>query len=100
MKQIFNTNLGIKVKEAPSPSPGKNEVQIDVVNSLVSIGTETISMKNKNLNEKFDDSVKKLNKLIDLIKKGSVKKVLEKLNKAVDDINHINKHYPIGYSNS
>lgn len=100
MKQIFSTNLGVAVKDAPVPFPGDNEVQVRIFNSLISVGTESSSMKSKSLNQKYEDTKMRIEKLIKFLKEDGIKKAYSKVVNTVSNANVESKYRPIGYSNS
>ena len=100
MKQIFKTNLGIKVKDVAVPLPGDNEIQVQVFNSLISVGTEVGSMKAKTWAQKYEGAKTKVEKLLNLIKQEGVKYAYGKIVSKFAKANIESDYTPIGYSNS
>ena len=67
MKQVF-INKKACVEEVPAPTPGENEVLVQVNFSLISTGTETRSLlnsKEESLSHKIDIKKQQFNKLKD-----------------------------------
>ncbi len=100
MKQIFKTNLGIKVKDVPIPYPGDNEVQVKIFNSLISVGTEVNSMKAKTLTQKYEGSKIRVEKVLNLIKEDGLKLAYDKIVSKLSNAKIESSYAPIGYSNS
>lgn len=100
MKQIYQTNLGIKVKDVPIPFPNDNEVQIKVFNSLISVGTEANSMKTKTWTQKYEILKQRIEKSLDILKTDGFKVVYNKVVSTISSSNVESKYEPIGYSNS
>jgi len=100
MKQIFSTNLGIKVKEVPIPLPNDNEVQVRIFNSLISVGTESNSEKIKSFNDRYNDLKQQFEKLLILLKGDGLKIAIDKVVTTISNSNIETNFRPIGYSNS
>lgn len=100
MKQIFKTNLGIRVKDVPISFPNDNEVLVKVFNSLISVGTEANSLKAKSWEQKREIAKVRVDKLLNLIQEGGLKMAYGKVIKTLSNSKVESKFDPIGYSNS
>ena len=100
MKQIFNTNIGIRVKDVPVPFPDDNQVQVQVMNSLISVGTEAGSMKAKTWAQKYEAAKERVDKLLNFLKKDGLKVAYNKVVTTLSNANVEVRYEPIGYSNS
>ncbi|MBM4399728.1 MAG: zinc-binding alcohol dehydrogenase, partial [Candidatus Cloacimonetes bacterium] len=102
MKQVFRTQQGIKVVDVQIPSINENEVLVKVHRSMISTGTETMTLRKEqvSLSNKLKTHKKNLDKLKKMVlAEGfgkSYKFIKYKLKPSPDDIDLS----PIGYSNS
>jgi len=102
MKQIFNSQLGIKVREVPMPTPGDNELLVAIEASVISTGTETMDMQqgDKTILEKIKEKSGLIDKVVKKLKQDGVQATLEAITSKLNPTEQALVLNPIGYSNA
>jgi predicted dehydrogenase/threonine dehydrogenase-like Zn-dependent dehydrogenase len=102
MKQVFRTQQGIKVMEVPMPMIGDNDVLVKVVRSMISTGTETMTMKKEiiPLSSKINIQKDRFRKLKKFVKANGISTTFKIVNKKLNPSSNDIVLSPIGYSNS
>jgi len=91
MKQVFRTQQGIKVMEVPVPVTGDSDILVKVMRSMISTGTETMSMKKEKIPAMGKIAIQKakLMKIRKLIQSNGInstyKLIRKKVNPAPND---------------
>lgn len=100
MKQVFKSNLGIVVTNVPIPPLGDKQVLVRVVNSLISTGTETSSMKRANLSfaQKVHKNRNNLVKLSNYFRDNGLNAAKLKVAGKLSPPKELNKLHNLGYS--
>lgn len=103
MKQIFKTNFGYRTEDIPIPTPGSNEILVQVSYSLISTGTETSGLRKKAEND-FQDILKEkkeqFRKVKSKLEQEGLKPTIYKIKKKIFPSESDLIFSPIGYSNS
>jgi predicted dehydrogenase/threonine dehydrogenase-like Zn-dependent dehydrogenase len=101
MKQIFKSNSGVNVFDAPLPSYKENEILVAVEASVISTGTETMDMKPLgSFAERLEEKKRLANKLFDIYKDKGLSKTIEVLKKKLNPAEQAIVFSPLGYSNA
>jgi predicted dehydrogenase/threonine dehydrogenase-like Zn-dependent dehydrogenase len=102
MKQLFKNKTGIKEHEVPLPNLGDKELLITVETSVISTGTETMSMKNgdKNLLKKIHEIKRLLDKVMQKLRENGVEATIESIKRKLNPAEQSIVFNPIGYSNA
>ena len=102
MKQIFKSNIGMITRDVPMPVPGPREVLVKVSHSLISTGTETISLKSgdKSVPERLAEAKKALDKVKTALSTEGVNATWERIRNKLSPSEESLVLNPIGYSNS
>lgn len=99
MKQVFNQNGSIIVEEVPPPVCGDNEVLVRNVHSLISVGTERMSLHGGGkgivgLASKAITNPELVHKAVETVRNEGWRKTLKLAKRQTDKLN------PVGYSSS
>jgi NADPH:quinone reductase-like Zn-dependent oxidoreductase len=99
MKQVFNSGGEIVVEEVPAPVCGDKEVLVRNVYSLISVGTETMSLQGGSkgavgIASKAISNPELLHKAIEMVKREGISKTIKVVKGQTDNLN------PLGYSSS
>jgi len=99
MKQIFTKNGNIVTEEVPAPVCGDNEVLVCNSNSLISVGTETMSLQGGGKGAAGIASMALKNpelahKAVDMVRRDGLSKTIKIIRGQTDNLN------PLGYSSS
>ena len=99
MKQIFTKNGNIVTEEVPAPVFGDNEVLVCNSNSLISVGTETMSLQGggKGVVGIASMAIKNpelAHKAVDMVRREGLSKTIKMIRGQTDNLN------PLGYSSS
>jgi len=100
MYQVFKTIKGIKVEDVPVPGISEKELLVKVYYSLISTGTETANLKNKQLSiiEKLRTNFEKIDKFKKKIDEEGFIAAIDKIKSKVHSSIHDLKLDPFGYS--
>lgn len=100
MKQVFKTNIGIVVDEVPIPTVSPRFVLVKVMNSLISTGTETSTMRKEKLDfqRKLSRNKELMAKLNRLIKANGLKAGIDKIKSKLMPETEVLKMASCGYS--
>jgi hypothetical protein len=99
MKQIFTKNGNIITEEVPAPVCGDNEILVGNFNSLISAGTETMSLHSggKGITGIASRALKNpelAHKAIEMVKRDGISKTIDLIK------GQTGKLSPLGYSSS
>jgi hypothetical protein len=99
MKQVFNSGGNIVTEEVPAPVCGDNEILVCNSNSLISVGTETMSLHSggKGITGLASMALKNpelAHKAIEMVKRDGISKTIDLIK------GQTGKMSPLGYSSS
>lgn len=102
MKQIFKSNIGMITRDVPIPVPGPREVLVKVSHSLISTGTETVSLRktNRSALNKLSEARTALDKVVASLKSQGIQPTWEIVRRKLSPAEASLVLNPIGYSNS
>jgi threonine dehydrogenase-like Zn-dependent dehydrogenase len=102
MKQIFETNKGMRALEVPIPIPGDKELLVAVYTSVISTGTETMFMKKDNvpLSEKLFEKKILLDKISRVVREKGLNAVIKVVKSKISPAERSILFKPVGYSNA
>jgi len=102
MKQVFRSPQGIKIAEVGVPSPGKNEILVKTITSVISTGTETMGMRHgdKSIQDRIAEKKELMTKVINYAQENGIKTTYELIKKKLNPAEQNAVFRPIGYSTS
>jgi predicted dehydrogenase/threonine dehydrogenase-like Zn-dependent dehydrogenase len=102
MRQILRTVQGMKVHDVSMPTPGDNEILIEVHASVISTGTETMGMQrgDSSLSEKLLEKKALLDKVRKSLSENGLKTTVEAIRRKLNPQEQALIFQPVGYSNA